>query len=594
MSELTQQIKSRQDAAFKFLKTKRTLWDDCENLFHNRLISSISKSSKSQVFDPILTTLVLERGYRVMGQLGTGKARGISKNDSGTTALMNLTLDKYVVPNAKSQFDLLTKFRMADIYSNVYGNFFAMVDWNIAANGYIGPDMWLLNIRDVFPQVGAVSLEDSNFLIIRTWKPLSYFESLSKNKGFKNVNKILDKLKDKSGDKQARDAESLSGREYDQYPEQVTAKNAGFFEVWTMFERDKWTDYCVKADLVFREIDNPHDNGELPVECKYSIPLLDDIMGMGDFERGKPMQMVTNSVWNLYLDAVKMSIFPPVLLNKDNIAAMSSIKWGAAEKWLVRGQIDNAARTIDLAPKGIRTFQNVQQVAKSSLLNQFGTTDTSVTSSVEPGFGRTPKALQMQENRENARDSADRFYMEQFMNKVMRKMANLVAKKQTAAVTKRLFKDEIEELARTNPDLEGVYDPETGKFGKIDFGSTVWDYEIVSGSTYATDKQDEQKNLVMLLEMVRDNPQVIQMLGQDYKINFGELFKRVISNSGIQNWDKILEEKSQKEKDEAVLQTDAQKFAAALQGQQGMNQVPPEQGQTLQPGQQNGQGPTGA
>lgn len=590
MSDLTEQIKTRQDAAFKYLETKRALWDDCEDLFHNKLISSISKTTKSKVFDPALTTLVLERGYRVMAQLPTGKVRGISKNDSGASSLLNMIVDKYVIPNAKSQFDFLTKLRMTDIYSNLYGNFFVMVDWNVGNNGYIGPDMWLLNIRDVFPQVGAVSLEDSDFVIVRTWKPLSYFEAIAKDKGFKNIPEILDKLKETSGDKQSRDAADLSGRESDQYPEQVAAKEAGYFEVWTQFERDRWVDYCVKADLEFREIKNPHDNGELPVECKYSIPLLDDFMGMGDFERGKPMQMVTNSIWNLYLEAVKMSIFPPVMLNKDNIAAMSSIKWGAAEKWLVRGQVDNAARTIDLSPKGIRTFQGVYQVAKASLLNQFGTTDTSVTAQIEPGFGRTPKALQMQERRENARDTADRFYMEQFLKKVMRKMVNLIAKKQTGAVTMRLFEEDIKELAATNPDIAESYNPATGKL-KIDkktFGSTLWDYEIVSGSTYAIDEEAQQKNLVMLLEMIQNNPNLLPMIEKDFHFHFGELLKRVISKSGIQNWDRILEEKTEEEKKEAILQEHRQQFMAALQGQQGMNQVPPEQGPPVPQGQSYG------
>ena len=41
-------------------------------------------------------------------------------------------------------------------------------------------------------------------------------------------------------------------------------------------------DFCVDADLEFRDIKNPHDNGELPVVCKYSIPLIDDFMGMGE------------------------------------------------------------------------------------------------------------------------------------------------------------------------------------------------------------------------------------------------------------------------------------------------------------------------
>src|SRR3989304_8510883 len=158
--EITQQIKTRQQAAFDSLKQKRILWDRSEQLFHNQLNDEISSERKSQVFDPKLSTLTIERSYRVMAQLPTGKVKAISKNDIGGSKLMNLLLDKWVVPNANAQFDFLTKLRMIDIYSNIYGNFFALVDWDIHKNGYLGPDIWLLNIRDVFPQVGAVSVED--------------------------------------------------------------------------------------------------------------------------------------------------------------------------------------------------------------------------------------------------------------------------------------------------------------------------------------------------------------------------------------------------------------------------------------------------
>ena len=584
MSELGSQIKERKGKAEDYLITKRLRWDDLERLFHNKLTDSVSAGAKSQVFDPKLTTLTLERGYRVMAQLATGKVKPISENDIGTSKLMNLILEKYVVPNANAQFDFLTKLRMVDIYSNVYGNFFAMVDWDIKGNGYVGPDMWLLNIRDVFPQVGAVSIEDSDYIIVRTWKPLPYFEGLNKQQGFKNLPQIIAKLKEVSGSKQRRDTNSTSKREEDQYPTAVSAKQAGYFEVLTQFEKDRWVDFCVDADLEFRDQKNPHENGELPVVCKYSIPLLDDFMGMGDFERGKTMQMAINSSWNLYLDAVKMSIFPPALINKDFIASMSSVKWGPAEKWLVRGtNTANAAQVLNLTPKGVETFGNTYQVASSALLNMFGTTDTAVTANTESGFGKTPQALKMQGQRENTRDNADRFYMEQFLTKIMKKMVNLVAKKQSGSVALRLFGKELEQLKKNYPELDEAYDEKTGKLSMKRGGSTLYDYEIVSGSTYVVDQQTQQQNLSSLLQLFvsGQTPQgnwLAQQLDQDgYNFNFGELLKRIITNSGIQDWDKILEEKNEEELDNSVLQNDAQQFMQAVQQSQGdLNQIPPQ------------------
>ena len=586
MSTITNEIKSRFQASFDSLKEKRPVWDSAEELFHGQLNDAVSSKTKSQVFDHRLSTLIIERAYRVMAQLPVGKVRGISKNDLGDAKLKNLILDKYIIPNANAQFDFLTKLRLVDMYSNIYGSFYSLVDWDVKPNGYIGPDIWLLNIRDVFPQVGAVSVEDSEFVIVRTWQPISYFENLKKQDGFKNISQIVEKLKKKAGSKEGRDSANKSKRGENQYSETQEAPGKGFYEVLTQFERDRWVDYCVDADIEFRDGKNPHDNGELPISCKYSMPLLDDVMGMGDMERGDSMQRVINAVWNLYLDGVKMSIFPPALINKDNIAAMSSIKWGAAEKWLVRGQIDDAVKTIQLSPQGISTFNNTQQTANASLLNLFGTSDTTVTQATDAGYGKTPQALQMQQARENTRDLADRFYMERYLASTMKKMVNLISKKQSSAITVRMFKEEIEEIARSYPEVADMYDEEKGKLSiNKGGGSNLYDYEIVSGSTAAMDSKAQQENLSSLITLYiksqtpNGNTLVADLDREGYTLKFGELFKKVVASSGIQDWDKILVEKTEEEKDQTILQNDAQVFQnvlAQMQQGQNMNATPPQ------------------
>jgi hypothetical protein len=593
MAKIRDEILSRRESADDYLSNKRLSWDIYERLFHNQLADQISQESGNSVFDPKLSTLTLERAYRVMAQLAVGKVKAISKNDMGASTLMNLIVDKYVNVNANAQFDLLTKFRMMDIYSNIYGNFFSLVDWDVKPNGYIGPDLWLLNIRDVFPQVGAVSIEDSDYIIIRTWKPLSYFEELKarKREGFKNLDQIITKLKDKTGSKQDRESKDLSKREEKEYPKGDPADHKGYFEVLTQYEGDRWVDFVTDAELEFRDIDNPQDNGELPVVCKYSIPLLDDFMGMGDFERGASMQQLVNSNWNLYMQAVKMSIFPPVILNKDNIAAMSSIQYLPAAKWMARGQVNNVAQPIQLNPQGISTFNNTYQVANGALLNLFGTSDTTVQQQTGAEFGKTPQALKMQSARENTRDNADRFFMERYLTNVYKKFVNLISKKQSSAITLRLFEPEIEEMARSYPDIEQMYDPKSGKLtiDKKHTGSILYDYEIVSGSTFALDEKSQQDNLTAFIQMFTANPQMgqqlIQLLDQQgYTIKIGEMFKRLFSKSGIQDWDKIIVEKTPQENADSILQQSAQALQqqmAQMQAQGGgMNQVPPQpQGQ---------------
>ena len=174
---LKTQILTRYHSSDEYLEPKRPLWTEYENIFHNTLGDEVSGKTNSQVFDPKLSTYVLERSYRVMAQLMQGKIKAISKNDEAASELMNMILEKYVLPNANAQFDFLTKTRLVDTYSNIYGNFFAMVDWDVRKDGYVGPDMWLINIRDVFPQVGAMSLEDSEYIMQQEKTDTFYFRN---------------------------------------------------------------------------------------------------------------------------------------------------------------------------------------------------------------------------------------------------------------------------------------------------------------------------------------------------------------------------------------------------------------------------------
>ena len=109
MSKLFTDIYNEMELSEESQSSKRDAYDTFEQLFHNIVNDAVSVEGKSQIFDPKLSTMILERSYRVMSQMALGKAKAISKNDMGTATLMDLIVDKYVNPNANAQFDLLTK-----------------------------------------------------------------------------------------------------------------------------------------------------------------------------------------------------------------------------------------------------------------------------------------------------------------------------------------------------------------------------------------------------------------------------------------------------------------------------------------------------
>ena len=127
-------------------------------------------------------------------------------------------------------------------------------------------------------------------------------------------------------------------------------------------------------------------------------------------------------------------------------------------------------------------------------------------------------------------------------------------------------------------------------------GDTLYDYEVVSGSTFAIDQKEQQANLTGLWTTLTNSLQVdpktgeatspiIMALEESGKgVNLGELMTRILANSGIQDWDKIVTDESEANGGdvEEIMNNTAQQFQGmmmALQGQGGVNQVPPEEGQ---------------
>lgn len=589
MNQTSQIISTRHDRADRYLETKRQLWDEVEDIFLGRLRDNISDKTASRVFDHKVSTMILESEARVMNTVGVGKVKGISKNDMMTSALMNLTLDKYIIPNANAQFPLLVKHRLMHRRSKIYGNSFAMVDWDVKKNGYIGPDMWLIDIRNVFPQVGAVSLDDSDYIIIRTYRPISFFESLRKEDGYANVGKIIKELNKTGGKKGNRDTDEQSRRESEDYPDQSANKGDGYHEILMMFERDKWT-YCVpQVDYeIFRELKNPNKDGELPIVNKYGIPLDDDFMGLGDAERGKSMQYAINSSWNLALDSAKMSLFPPIVVDQNSVVK-STIKRQAGANWIARGNVNNVAQALQLSPQGLQTHQGIYNLANASLLNLFGTTDTTVSSTVDNSFGKTPEALRQQSARENARDSWDRFYVDLYITQVNKKFVNMMSNKQSSTIEIRMFNEEIEKMVVQYPELRDMYDEKSGKLkiNKSKTGSVLYDYEMVPGSTFAADQQKQLENLQAIFAWL-SNPQIGPYVEQRLQkegttLNFTQLLTGIVSKN-IDNWDDIInttDANTPGGQEDMVLQQHQDEFAQMVQQMQGpdVNQIPPQEEQ---------------
>lgn len=528
----------------------RSDWDEKEAMLLGRNFDSVSKTTKSQVFDPRLSTVVFERSYRVMNRLPTGKVRALAKKNKGKSLMMDLILHNYVEPNAKSQYGtLIQKFRMENLYSHVYGTYGHLVDYVITED-YIGPDITLISPYDLVPQPGKYSVHDCQYVFVGSWVSKDWLKS-RKGEKWQNIDELLKKSQ---GEKLTGHTKDLDGKSYVERKwgdDAHSQKEEKFQQIYlvTRYERDRWVTFAPDYNIIVRDIPNPHKNNRIPVVVKHSIPLRDRFWGLGEMERGKTLQYAINSLWNLYLDGVKFSIFPPKLINLA-LTVPSTIKNVAGANWAVK-DINNSIREFPISPQGINSFQATYPALTAAMLNMAGTTDTSVASNVDPGMGKTPQALALIGARQNARDAYDRELQEEVIQETYDIFMDLISRRQPKAIKLNVFEEEMASIAKTNPDILDMF--EDGEGAEIlikpeDIKDTPYKFFIDKGSTYeqneAMQKQEITDHLSLALKL--SDPQTLKLTGKvrlgTMVIDVAELMKQSLITGGLQNWDKIIYE----------------------------------------------------
>lgn len=522
----------------------RSTWDENEQIFLNLEEGELAEqTAKSKVNDAHLSTAIIQRTQRIMAQPPSGKVQALdTKKDMGKSLLMDYIVRYYIEKNAKSQYSFLTKLKMWVIYSQIYGSMPVLVDY-VVSDQYTGPDFWLIPIRQWYPQPGVYQINDMDYCYVDSFVSREWLEHRPKST-WKNIDVIIRQLKEKSG-------KSKNTYPYRSYIQQSWGGDdyggkGRFAQILlrTRYERDRWITYAPDfPDAgVLRDIPNPHENDQLPIIVKETIPLLDRYVGWGDVERGAPMQKATNSLINLYLDSVKYSLFPPTIVNREGVIP-SSLRWSPGAFWFET--IPNSIRQFQISPTGQATFNNAFGVLISMLNNMLGTTDLSTLRSVEPTMGKTPQALKMQAIRESAADSWERQALEEALEQLYDRMIDIMATKQEKPIDLQLFAGEIEKIQAIYPDIAEIY--ESGRFGKITIKPEAikgkYKFFIDSGSTVAKDTALENQALTGVLTILVKTPVFLQAMREKGKdIDLAELVKRWIITSGIQNADEIIKD----------------------------------------------------
>lgn len=504
-------------------------FDAYESMLISQVYDSVTGTTdKSKITDSYAMTLAKERADRVIAKLPEGETKSAGKADIGKAAFMDILRQKWIYPNANAQRPFQEKLNLWQLYSSVYGYMPMFYDWNVSSTGYIGPDCWLWNPRNLVPQQGRVSIEDMDYVTALTYMGKKQLKDILKNAedgdGWDKagLQALIDSAENTRNDPD-QDKDSFVVR---QRTPQASKRGICLATRYEAGEDGEWITFAPDNNcVVIRKVKNPHKNGRIPFVIKYSQPLFDSFYGLGDFQRAKPLQFARDGIRNFYFQAVKMNLVPPLVANANGVMK-HTLDYRAGGVMLET--IPNSIRRLETSTAGLATYQAVQSDLTGSLLSLYGTQNASIpgAEALNPSQGKTPAAITNYTEKEATRDGAERRHLETAIEQLTDGFFSLVVNIGTESIPVELFQDDIKDIVRAG--MENVLELFSGKF-EMDETMTAgtlnikpdqlkgveYRFNIAPDSTAKMSKEDQLQQLERIMNNIakfqnqfKDDPRI--------------------------------------------------------------------------------------
>jgi hypothetical protein len=556
--------------------------DEAERLARNKPHPNIPKHMP-KVTEGTLSSTIIKQPRRIIQQVPTGNVK--FTDDEGLMPVLQVLLDKYIIPNATTGGTVLQKGWESTQKALTYGSQPRKVFYTQHGN-YFGADYYLPYVKSIYLENRQLCSGDANIMFERqyftpsqvkaTIKQEEYLAKMAKERGekyksswdLKALADLLDKTVEKAEDQKTPSEKALNIK-------------SGGIEIITAYQVGVGAEFYSFApgleNKIIRVKVNPDPRGKIPIIYQYHT-----VDGGSPLGRGAPEH--SGAMQNLIDSQLQGFQWVNALIN-----APPQMKWGDIQSSQIKLQPDaiidmgkdpnNKIQSMVISPQALQNFTQNFTTLKSILLTGLNGSDTSIgAQSGNPGFSKTDAGVKQQQSILGIDDNYIRKQYETAEGETFETMINIHVAESQGVRELAVDGDDLEKIAAVYPEVADNGGRLNILYDRIKKQAITFE---VDASTSAGDDDAQQTEILDgILEKYSAN-QVLQakLDEESWEFSVGETFQRIVNKSGVQDPEKVIrklsdEEKAQKEQEKLEQQMHEQMLQQQLQQQMAAEQNP--------------------
>lgn len=533
----------------------------------------------SDVTDGTTSASVRKRGKRVVQQLPVGKVKSDNEDDWLPIVAGFIFVNK-ILPYANLDFDLIQKCWQVIENGEKFGGVPTYVPF-VNHDGYFCSDLAVPYWADVFLPEGYKSGNSAPYQFIRTWWTEDDVDAqIKQEKELKKAAKARDEEYEPTWDMDALKSvkKSLTRKESDEQTPQERDRglNPEGIEVVTGLQTGVGATlytFCPTDDdkgkssvTILRRKTNKDPRGKMPVIWYYADHDGTNPFGRGTVELVGPLQNLIDSDMQMYQWNRALMLAPPLVVTGQNSAKKIVYAPNAVLKLTdPNGRIE----PLNVDTTAVTQYPNLYGLQKSQLLNLVSSPDTSISAEVgNPGFGRTPTALNQQQANISVDDNYVRKNFEAWFEQWAETAINVYFAERTGKETLQLDKDTVADLMKLAE--KGKFDPSLINENNeilIDYDSATpaLKFRVDASTSKMKDDVTQGDILTQLLGTLESSQILAQTVPQEKVL---AAWNAIVANSGVENPEDLKVDLEEFQQQQEMAQQQMEQQAQQQQGVQ--------------------------